>query len=231
MKSQIYNVKYDEFIKKLRIGNGKYNPGSVFEDLILMFTISIKNRYDYNQKDEDVYLSIINKYEKEEQMEFCELAGKLMLLYIEQEEISDILGEIYFKLNLANNKAGQVFTPFNISRFIAEVTDPTEELKNRNTIKILDPACGSGSLSLAFVSKYKDKIEDFSDRVLFVAQDLDFRCVCMTFIQFAMNGVAAKVILGNTLTNEERKVFYTPKFFEKNWFEKLKNYDNKEDVA
>lgn len=53
----------------------------------------------------------------------------------------------------------------------------------------------------------------------------------MTFIQFAMNGVAAKVVLGNTLANEERKVLYTPKFLKKNWFEKLMNYDNKEEVT
>lgn len=121
MKSQIYNVNYNEFIKKLRIGNGKYNPANIFEDLIIMLTISIKNQYDYDLKDEEVYLNIINKYEKNEQEEFCKLAGELMLMFIEQKEVSDVMGEIYSNLNLYSKAKGQFFTPFHVSRFIAEV--------------------------------------------------------------------------------------------------------------
>lgn len=211
--------EYREFVKLLDIGNGKYNIGTIFQDLVLLVTMTIKNRYDYIQEDEDIYLRIINKYEKQEQAKFPMLFAKLMMLYMEQTEIKDILGEIYQSIGLSNGRTGQYFTPIHISKLMGE----TLGINNKKIIKVYDPCCGSGSLILGYVAANKNKIKNFSDKVVFVARDIDFMCVCMTFIQLTMNEISAQVILGNALLDEERKVLYTPEFVKRGWFEKLNN--------
>ncbi len=218
-------AEYKEFIDSLDIGHGKYNIRTVFQDLILMATIAIKNRYDYSQEDEDIYLRIMNKYEKKEQEQIIESLAKLAMLYITQKEMSDILGEIYSNIGLADETKAQYFTPFNISRAIGRMMNEheIEELKCKDFITVYDPCCGSGSMTLGYVEAIKNKMQDFSEKVVFFARDIDFNCVCMTFIQFTMNGIPAEIILGNSLLDEKKKILYTPEFVNKKWFEKLNN--------
>lgn len=215
--------EYKEFIDSLDIGHGKYDIRTVFQDIILMATIAIKNRYDYSQEDEDVYLKIMNKYTKQEQEKIIESLAKLAMLYINQKEISDILGEIYSNIGLINKTKAQYFTPFHISRAIGRmVNEPgIKELKYKDFITIYDPCCGSGSMTLGYVEETRNKIQNFSEKVVFFARDIDLNCVCMSFIQFTMNGIPAVIILGNSLLNEKRKILYTPEFINKKWFEKL----------
>lgn len=218
------NIKpeYKEFVNKLDIGNGKYGIRTVFEDFIILSTIAIKNRYDYNQEDEDVYLKIINKYEKKEQKIFAELLAMYVALTIEQkEDIQDILGEIYQGIGVASKSLNQFFTPIHISKFMGATINCEEQLKNKDFITVYDPCCGSGSLILGYVDANRHKIKDFSKKVIFFARDLDFKCVCMTFLQFTANQIPAQIMLGNSLAEETRKVLYTPEFVNENWFEKL----------
>lgn len=215
--------EYKKFVEKLNIGQGKYNIRIIFQDLILMATIAIKNRYDYSQEDENVYLRIINKYEKQEQKQFVELLSMLFMLYMEQNKITDILGEIYQSVGLANGHMGQFFTPVHIAEMIGKSIVSSQEIEKKKCFTVYDPCCGSGVLLLGFVAANRDKIENFSDKVVFFAKDIDFNCVCMTFIQLTMNKIPAKVVLGDALLEDERKILYTPEFIKRDWFEKLKN--------
>lgn len=220
----VIKPEYKEFVKKLDIGNGKYSIGTVFEDFIILATIAIKNRYDYNQEDEDVYLKIINKYEKQEQLVFSELLGMYILLTIEQrEDVQDILGEIYQSIGAASKGLNQFFTPIHISRLMGKMANCEEHLKDKDFITVYDPCCGSGSLVLGYVDAHRYKIKDFSKKVVFFARDMDFKCVCMTFLQFTMYQIPAQIMLGNSLTEETRKILYTPEFVKENWFKKLNN--------
>lgn len=58
---------------------------------------------------------------------------------------------------------------------------------------VYDPVCGSGRtlLSAAKLNRLR----------LFVGQDLDLRCVKMTAINLAINGLRGRVIWGNTLSS------------------------------
>ncbi len=218
----IIKPEYKEFVKMLNIGNGKYDIKEIFEDFIILSTIAIKNVYDYKQEDEDVYLGIINKYKKQEQKIFAELLGMYMLLTIKQgENFQDILGEIYMSIGATNNSLNQFFTPIHVSELIGESIMNIEELENENIIKVYDPCCGSGSLILGYANSNKYKIKDFSKKIVFFARDIDFKCMCMTFLQCTLNQIPAQIILGNALTEETKKVLYTPEFVRENWFEKL----------
>lgn len=216
--------EYKEFVDKLHIGNGKYDIRTVFEDFIILATIAIKNKYDYSQEDEDVYLKIINKYEKQEQEIFPQLLAIYILLAINQrEDIQDILGEIYSSIGAASKTLNQFFTPIHISKLMGATMNCEEQLKNKDFITVYDPCCGSGSLILGYVDANKHKIKDFSKKVVFFARDLDFKCVCMTFLQFTVNQIPAQIMLGNSLAEETRKILYTPEFVKEKWFKKLNN--------
>ena len=61
---------------------------------------------------------------------------------------------------------------------------------------------------------------NYRNKALFVGQDIDFICVCMTYIQMTLYGMAGYVIQGNSLLNEKNIIFYTPEFFIGGWYNK-----------
>lgn len=124
----------------------------------------------------------------------------------------DILGSIYHELQLNNKWNGQFFSPDNICRMIAMIVDPTDEekVKQNETVTINEPACGSGVMILGTVWAMKQKHFDYQHKTLFIAQDIDIRCVWMAYIQLSLYQIPAVVIHGNTLTLEEWSRWYTP---------------------
>ena len=50
---------------------------------------------------------------------------------------------------------------------------------------------------------------DYQRKSLFVAQDIDIRCVWMTYIQCCLYRIPVAVIHGNTLTQEEWSYWYS----------------------
>ena len=55
-----------------------------------------------------------------------------MLVEALEETSTDILGELYMALEIANKDAGQFFTPYNVARLMAEMNfnEKDEQLKN-----------------------------------------------------------------------------------------------------
>jgi len=53
------------------------------------------------------------------------------------------------------------------------------------------------------------------------ATDIDRTTALMCYIQLSLWGVPAQVIVGNTLTNEVREVFYTPVYYINQWDRRL----------
>ena len=75
---------------------------------------------------------------------------------------------------------------------------------------LIEPACGSGATILGAVWAMRQKHIDCMRNSFFVAQDVDIRCVWMTYIQLSLYKVPAVVIHGNTLTGHEWERWYTP---------------------
>ncbi|MGL9687397.1 MAG: N-6 DNA methylase [Candidatus Phytoplasma sp. TWB_XP] len=48
----------------------------------------------------------------------------------------------------STNKAGEFFTPPNVSSLIAKIVTHGQEKFESNSLKVYDPTCGSGSLLL-----------------------------------------------------------------------------------
>jgi hypothetical protein len=66
---------------------------------------------------------------------------------------------------------------------------------------VSDPCCGSERLLLAAARTNRNRY--------FVGQDVDHRCAKITAINLALCNLYGKVIWGNTLTNEVRRVYHT----------------------
>ena len=215
--------RYKKFIDLLHFFNGKHRAVDVFRDFVVMFAISIKNRIDYKQEDEDIYLSIVKKYTRDEMNIIIKLVTELFSICSNLDETRDVLGEIYSQIGGLSKGLSQVFTPNHIAKMMANMILDLKDnkLKENEYITVLDPTCGSGVLLVGAVNTLESKKINYEDKVLFIGQDLDFICVCMTYIQMCMNCMAGYVIQGNSLTNETFKIFYTPQYYYGKWNNKV----------
>ena len=122
----------------------------------------------------------------------------------------DILGEVYTRLKLSNEWNGQFFTPDSISRMMAEILQIPENIpEGEGYVTINEPACGSGTMIYGAVWTMQKNGFDYQRKSLFVAQDIDIRCVWMTYIQCCLYRIPVVVIHGNTLTQENWSCWYS----------------------
>lgn len=119
----------------------------------------------------------------------------------------DVLGYIYeyliekFAAN-AGKKAGEFYTPHEVSLLMSEIT--AHELKHKDKIKIYDPTSGSGSLLInigSSVAKYaKNK-----DNIKYYAQELKESTYNLTRMNLIMRGILPDNITtrnGDTLEDD-----------------------------
>jgi hypothetical protein len=107
-------------------------------------------------------------------------------------QYDDALGELYMAVGYPNRDAGQFFTPYDLSRLIAEMQLPenrreAEAIARGNPegkITIYDPACGSGSMLCAAWEVAVER--GYDDLVQFYGQDLDPYCVVMARVNLIM---------------------------------------------
>lgn len=123
----------------------------------------------------------------------------------------DILGEVFHELNLQNAWNGQFFTPNDVARLMAMLVNPTSKGKGRFAL-LLEPTCGSGTMVIAAAWAMKNNGEDYSKKLLVVAQDIDIRCVWMAYIQLSLYKIPAVITHGNSLTEEVWAKWYTANY-------------------
>ena len=111
----------------------------------------------------------------------------------------DFLGEIYMSEEMGNPNAGQFFTPYPVSQALASITLKGKTPASSRRLILNDPACGSGSTLLASFEVLKG-LGFKQNQVYFVAQDLDVRCVRMTYLHFTLLDIPGVVEHVNTLT-------------------------------
>lgn len=208
---EIYDYKY--LLKNIKLLGSKYDISKVFNDFLIMGAYSISNSVNYNDDREKEYLRIINSYTKEEQYIFPKMFAGL-INSLDNEIFNDVLGKLFEELNLQNKYKGQFFTPEHVCDFMANVTLDKkiidDSIKDKGYISLNDSACGSSRLIYAAIRIIKKNNVNYHFKVYVEVQDISITCVLMSYIQLSLYGINARVILGNTLTNEIQDVFYTP---------------------
>lgn len=116
----------------------------------------------------------------------------------------DVLGYIYeyligqFAAN-AGKKAGEFYTPHEVSQLMAEIV--AHHLKDRETIDIYDPTSGSGSL-LITIGQAVAKHNDNRDAIKYYAQEMVPSTYNLTRMNLVMRGIKPHNIItrnGDTL--------------------------------
>ena len=211
------DMRYTDLQKAFLNMAGRYSAYEIFMDWIEVCALSVANstcmiHHKYWIDREEKYKSIMNKYDHDEQVKFCEM----LAWFVEDIEDNprDVLGEAFMRSGMGADAAGQFFTPFNISLMMAEVNI---ESYTDGEISLLEPSCGSGGGIIAMAVALQKKGINYQNVMKVVAQDLDWRCVYMCYLQLSYMGIDAICVQGDTLLDPYRegypqaRVLRTPK--------------------
>ena len=198
------DMRQTELQKAIMSMSGKYTAYEIFMDWIQCVALAISNSLQQIhdkvwQSREESYKRIMEKYTKEERERFPEMLAWLV------EELEDnprdVLGEVFMKSGMGSDAGGQFFTPYNISQMMARLAvDPKEE-----KITLNEPSCGSGGSIIAAAMELREKGVNYQKCMEVVAQDLDWRCVYMCYVQCSYLGINAICVQGDTLCDPYRK--------------------------
>ena len=119
-----------------------------------MYAISISNactllNSKLKQNREQKYIEIVKKYKENEMNKFPDLCGLLIMAL--DDDMVDILGNVYMGLESGSKHTGQFFTPNHISRLTARLMPPVTDTDG--IIRFSESTCGSGGMPIEQVSK------------------------------------------------------------------------------
>lgn len=207
----IYEQAQKDIIKLIKQLTGKYSTYQIWQDFITLAACTISNSVDKQQSDEREakYMQVADKYTKEELDKFAEMLA-LITIGFSGGQIGDFLGETYMQLELGNRDVGQFFTPYHVSKLMAELA--AADMKDEIT-KVNEPSCGSGGLIIAYADVMKSQDVNYQENLRVICNDLDYDVVKMCYIQLSLLGIDAVVMQGDTITQKMNEVWYTPMHF------------------
>lgn len=192
-----------EIVNTLQRMSGKYSTYEIFSDWIKCCALAISNQSDLFQDNEiwknreQEYLATIQKYTSEETQEFARMLSELAFAL--EDEITDVLGEVYMDAGMGNKSTGQFFTPYHLSEAIAGVAIPADVSPAKPLI-LNEPSTGGGGMIIAAAEILKGRGLNPQKCIKVIAQDLDWKGVYMTYLQLSLLGIKAIVVQGNTLS-------------------------------
>ncbi len=210
---QEHRQELANLIKKASYGNAFWQ---IWDDLMYFGAAMFSQKVQWVQAREDEYLRRFNSYGKETQDLFPLMIGETVLAY-KQEGFTDVLGAIYMELNLSNHWKGQFFTPDSLCRMNAKMVfgNAAEEINSQGYFTVSDPCCGSGAMLIAYAGECQSRGVEYSNGILFVAQDVDPVVARMCYVSMSLLGMAGCVIIGNSLLMDKENFDYwfTPAYF------------------
>jgi type I restriction-modification system DNA methylase subunit len=127
------------------------------------------------------------------------------------------------QLEMGDKYRGQFFTPWSVGIMMAKLQlGRIEDLfRDKPFITLSEPACGAGCMSLAFASVLREAGFPPHKFMWVSATDIDPMAAGMAFIQLSLCGVAGEIVIGNSLTDQRRRVLYTPTHIWGQWTNRL----------
>ncbi len=218
----LHKKKIIELINRLGY---KHSQWKVFADFIEIAAITISNSIDIKNFDEREkrYLQIVKEYTKEEFEIFSSIFAELVLAL--EQEITDILGEIYMELNLSNKWSGQVFTPIQLSKLMGKISVKgiKESIEKDGFVTVSEPTCGGGSILIGLALAIQEEGFNYQDSMVVTAVDLDIKAVYMCYVQLSLLGIPGVILHGNTIAVEVFSQWKTPTYILGDWSFKEKN--------
>lgn len=205
-KARSYSAqgKKGEFIKIFNELCYSRNYWQVWADVITAIACTISNvtdrtpdRFENREKEYAECIKRLGGVEK---------PAQLFAIIVEAMEVNpdqDFLGSLYMELQLGNHWKGQFFTPYSVSRAMAEMTmgNCQEQIDKQGWISICDPCVGGGAMLIAAANTMRRQKVYYHDHVLFIGQDVDRVVGLMSYIQLSLLGCPGYIVIGNSLTN------------------------------
>lgn len=207
MSRAIRHVKpqYRDIVRMIESLTGSRSLWNVWSDMIEMIAISIANSVDHSPRSkgrEEHYLRIAKGYTPKD----MDVIARVFAEIVNQYEVcpdQDLLGEIHMSLNFGSDALGQVFTPYNVCKMMAEMTVGNDlgekEIAEKGYFSANDPACGAGATLIALVNVLKERGLNYQQKVFIIAQDIERTAALMCYIQLSMLGCAAAIFIGDTI--------------------------------
>ena len=208
----------DELVKTIKDMSGSYTPYQIFCDWVKMSAISVQNAcciiHDnvWNKREQE-YKDIMIKYDYQQQQMFSK-----MLFWLEEElsqNMTDVLGNIFMAADCGNKQTMQFFSPSFISSITTGIAIP-EDVSREKPLLINEPSVGSGGMIIAIAKELYERGINYQDCMKVFANDLDWNGVYMSYLQFSLLGIDAKIVQKDTLEPKlslcpKERVLYTPK--------------------
>lgn len=223
-----------DFERTIRTLCHEHQLWRVFADFCELAALSLANVVERDPDRESRYAKVIEPYGADAAT-FGKLLG-LTVLGLEDGD-SDFLGTLFMELELSSHWHGQFFTPFELCRVMAKATiDDTlrERIEERGFVTLQEPAAGAGALVLAFAQEMRAAGFNPQQQLHVTAIDKDPTAAHMAFVQLALCGIPAEVVIGDTLRMQFRESFRTPAHWLGFWPGKLRRgyaLGSKADVA
>lgn len=173
----------------------------VWRDIVFLWAAAFNNRVNYKQSIEDAYLSLIQKYTRDEQQRIAELLA-IAAADMAHNPKQDFLGEFYMSERLGNPRKGQYFTPYDIADMMSRLTleSAKDKVQRDGFITIHDPTCGSGVMLLAGANTLHRQNINYAEDVLFTGQDIETGIGLMAYVQLSLAGCPGYIVIGDSLS-------------------------------
>lgn len=133
---------------------------SVFTDAVEFDALDLSIRtvpYKQVERIERMNQIIAVYTDEQERKKFGEIcSGINNMLSKMLDHYGDHLGEIYMELSGGKKAAGQYFTPYHVSRLLAEMTVGQSDLSDDKILTLNEPCCGSGGIIVATAETLKE---------------------------------------------------------------------------
>lgn len=163
-----------------------------------------------------------------------ELPGKAydaVIDALEQNPDQDFLGSMYMRLELGNHWTGQFFTPYCVSKMMAQITlqGMKSYVEANGWASIHDPCIDGGAMMIAAANIAHEKKIDYQGHLLFVGQDIDPIVGKMAYIQLSLLGCPGYIVVADSISNPltgdplmptekpNQDFWYTPLYFTDIW--------------
>lgn len=192
------------FIQKLSRPEPSKSPQEKFRDFCeLAYCAYAKPVSDAEQQEalEARYMQIVGSYRDKDAIRAY---PELVALVFKGVQSYDFLGAVAGELGALNSTQGQFFTPFEVSRMMAEMTigDHEPTIQERGYLTVQEPAAGAGGMILALAQTMQRRGYDPASQLFVCAVDISAPCYWMTYLQLTLAGIPAQVIRGNSLSLE-----------------------------
>ncbi len=130
----------------------------------------------------------------------------------------DFFGQVAAEIGALDAGLGQFFTPYEISRLMAEMSlgDAPAQIEAQGFISVSEPAAGAGGMVLALADALESQGFDPARHLWVEAVELSRSTFHMAYVQISTRGIAGRIMNGNSLSLEMFEQAYTaaaPVFF------------------